>query len=78
MEAYKARMYITVIGNVADDCENTFCRKAKTLQMELLDPATDIHERLEWIDGDPADAFEEYLRRRAQRGIRPPQSASTY
>lgn len=67
MEAPIYKQYLDALDSVAKDKGNTFKCRAKSLQMELLDKHTDMHERLEWIDTRPADLFETYLRLRVRR-----------
>lgn len=67
MEAPVYKQYLDALASVADDKANTFKGQAKALQHELLDPRTDMHERLEWIDTQPCTLFETYLRLRVRR-----------
>lgn len=65
MEQATFKTYLRILGELSES-NGTFRVEAKALMRELLDPCTDAMERLEWIDTQPSDQFEKFLKRKVK------------
>lgn len=74
MEDAIVKQYTHTIESISKDKSNTFRLKAVALHGELKSAHcySEIVERLSWVDKQPGDLFETYLRLRVRRCPRQP------